>query len=48
VPGRRIAEGHVDGIDVRWEGLLARRPVIEPPSTNTPVAGRARVGATWW
>jgi 2,4-diaminopentanoate dehydrogenase len=29
LPGRRIAAGHVAGIDVRWEGLVAGRPVIE-------------------
>ncbi|HEU0169966.1 MAG TPA: hypothetical protein VFR26_00910 [Acidimicrobiales bacterium] len=29
LPGRHIADGHVAGIDVRWEGLVAGRPVIE-------------------
>ena len=28
-PGRPIAEGHVAGIDVRWEGILDGRAVVE-------------------
>jgi hypothetical protein len=29
LPGRSIAEGRVAGIDLRWEGLVGDRPVIE-------------------
>jgi 2,4-diaminopentanoate dehydrogenase len=29
LPGRHIPEGHVAGLDVRWEGLLEGYPVIE-------------------
>jgi hypothetical protein len=28
-PGRPIAAGHVAGIDVRWEGIVDGRPVVE-------------------
>jgi hypothetical protein len=28
-PGRPIAAGHVAGIDLRWEGLVAGHPVVE-------------------